>query len=542
MKTIYTFLFCVLVGTTMGQYRFADPYSSVFENITKLSNHETFYKSSFFKLAAENIQLMEARQEIVADASYLILDFLQIDKILSTKPALLYFEIPTSDGKTHILKLARYQVTTNNYKANTGNYNDPETFVPPSGLFYRGVVDESENEWASISIFSHGITGIVARDNGNWVLAALKGDPFVVPYIFYNDKDLSIEYRINCEMNHDFGEVYQENDDKYDNLKSASELCPIDVFWVADYEFYTTSNFDINMANSNLQAIFNNVATLYQIEGIVLNLSETFVHTTQDFYTKTDTWIALQEFCTNIHQASNFDEDLALLIAVASNGYKGGYAIIDALCSDFIPGQPTHAGRCAYCRIEPYFQDVPLYSYTILVSTHEMGHNVGSRHTHWCGWPVGALDNCAAVEPDPYGNMCYPGPYPSDGGTIMSYCETILGSINFVNGFGFYPHNEIIFDVNMAGSCLCSPGSILEDEKVLYSVQVSPNPTSKWLNIDFDLFQPKHYSIWITDIFGKEVISETSDLMIDVSELENGLYLLFVETENAILSEKFIVF
>ena len=50
-----------------------------------------------------------------------------------------------------------------------------------------------------------------------------------------------------------------------------------------------------------------------------------------------------------------------------------------------------------------------------MVITHETGHNLGSNHTQWCGWPGGAIDNCYDTE----GN-CEPGPAPVNGGTMMS--------------------------------------------------------------------------------------------------------------------------
>ena len=61
-----------------------------------------------------------------------------------------------------------------------------------------------------------------------------------------------------------------------------------------------------------------------------------------------------------------------------------------------------------------------------MVCTHEIGHNIGSNHTHWCGWAPepwngfggGPIDNCVSVE-----GSCPDSPTPQVG-TIMSYCHT----------------------------------------------------------------------------------------------------------------------
>ncbi|MBK9226685.1 MAG: hypothetical protein IPL67_06475 [Ignavibacteria bacterium] len=82
---------------------------------------------------------------------------------------------------------------------------------------------------------------------------------------------------------------------------------------------------------------------------------------------------------------------------------------------------------------------ISTYSWTINVVTHEMGHNLGSRHTHSCTWPVGnggalgAIDSCYNAE-----GGCFPNPRPRIG-TIMSYCHLWPtnqgGGVNLASGF-----------------------------------------------------------------------------------------------------------
>jgi hypothetical protein len=87
----------------------------------------------------------------------------------------------------------------------------------------------------------------------------------------------------------------------------------------------------------------------------------------------------------------------------------------------------------------------------VMVITHEMGHLMGSNHTHACVWNGNntAIDGCAAVE----GDCARPG-NPPTGGTIMSYCHLQGVGINFNKGFGPQPTAVILNKIANAGSCL----------------------------------------------------------------------------------------
>jgi len=82
--------------------------------------------------------------------------------------------------------------------------------------------------------------------------------------------------------------------------------------------------------------------------------------------------------------------------------------------------------------------------YSEIVMSHEMGHNMGSRHTHDCVWgPLNNLRiddcihnnlNCDFVE--------WPIP-DSEKGTVMSYCHLVAYGIQVEKGFGTEPGNLI---------------------------------------------------------------------------------------------------
>jgi len=186
------------------------------------------------------------------------------------------------------------------------------------------------------------------------------------------------------------------------------------------------------------------MATLYANETISTQISTIFIWTSADSYNNTSSSTALSQFRS---LRTSFNGDLAHLVSLGGNNL-GGVAYVDVLCNN--------SYRYAYSNISASYSTVPTYSWTVEVMTHEMGHNLGSRHTQWCGWSSGALDNCYTTD-----GGCAPGPAPTNGGTIMSYCHLTSYGINFNNGFGTQPGNVIRSEVSST-SCLsatCSSGS-----------------------------------------------------------------------------------
>jgi hypothetical protein len=121
--------------------------------------------------------------------------------------------------------------------------------------------------------------------------------------------------------------------------------------------------------------------------------------------------------------------------ASAGAGFVAGIANgIGALCNGSLSNAYSVTGVSA-------FANLPMTSYMKDVSTmaHEIGHNMGSYHTHNCGEWKPALDSCLSSGPSYQGKISYstetcntgaPRPVP---GSIMSYCDLTnsTGSVPF---------------------------------------------------------------------------------------------------------------
>ncbi|MEO6038628.1 MAG: M12 family metallo-peptidase, partial [Saprospiraceae bacterium] len=172
-------------------------------------------------------------------------------------------------------------------------------------------------------------------------------------------------------------------------------------------------------------------------------ISQIYVWTSTDPYASlTNTGSVLNSFQST--RGTNFTGNLAHFVSSRSLG--GGVAYVDVIC--------TKSYAFGVSAINTTFANVPTYSWSVEVMTHELGHNLGSWHTHSCNWTGGALDNCYTPE-----GSCASGPQPSNGGTIMSYCHLSGTGINFNNGFGIQPGNKIRDRVT-AATCLTSTGTV----------------------------------------------------------------------------------
>lgn len=103
--------------------------------------------------------------------------------------------------------------------------------------------------------------------------------------------------------------------------------------------------------------------------------------------------------------------DITHLITKRLDTGTGGIAYLGVNCGSYAYGFSANLNNTSNYNINSY-------SWNLDVVSHELGHNFGANHTHWCGWPGGAIDNCAGSE-----GSCGNGPAVSSG-TIMSYCHT----------------------------------------------------------------------------------------------------------------------
>ncbi len=372
----------------------------------------------------------------ISQADFLNLDPSQLRVITKEKPEAITLSFPVQSMGIMELDLVRVDVVAESFYVTTSDGRKPEFTL---GTFYQGVARNHVGySVAAITVFDDKILGMVSLDEENINLEAIPNEPLSL--IIFNEKDIIKRTEMSCLADELEAVIRDPNETR---AQMAAGDC-IRVYLECDKALHDNKG-GVQATVDWITSVFNNVKTLYTNESINTTISEIFVWTTADTYSKTDSYTALTQF-KNLRPT--FNGDLAHLCALGGNNI-GGVAWLDALCTTY---------KYAYSNISSTYNNVPTYSWTVMVMTHEMGHNVGSNHTQWCGWTGGALDNCYTTE-----GGCPKGPAPTNGGTIMSYCHLTSYGINLANGFGPQPGDKIRARVVAAGclgqSCGASCGT-----------------------------------------------------------------------------------
>ncbi len=426
-----------------------------------------FAKPEFFK-QTENTPTLNATIESVLSTSVSL--SLDKDAVISTfqnKPDAVALSIPSGNGQSFVLQLAKQEINTDGgFSFGTINNHIRHKRTTDQGLHYRGYIDGDPSSMATFSIFANGdIMGLFANKEGNFTIGKIKNT--TKDYILYNSKNFRNPPGSACATDDSFTDTNEPpfNASAVTQNDAPPTLCrKVRLYWEGSYDLYDY-NFGANLddVQNYLTGLFNEVAAMYQNEGIIVELAEAYVWDSPDPYRTSSSGDALTDFKSYWNSADNlFNGDLAHLIAGGPTN-NGGVAY---LTSNFC----TRTNAFAYSNVDGFYLPIPIYSWDVEVVTHETGHNFGSHHTHWCGWNTGAggtcgaIDNCYTLESGSGCTTCTPqtnanNPPPGWQGTVMSYCHLKNGiGIDLANGFGPLPQATIRSYIS-ARTCLSSSTS-----------------------------------------------------------------------------------
>lgn len=358
-----------------------------------------------------------------------------IREIYNLEPESFSIGIPLPDGQSKELVFYKTSVVSSDFKVTT---SDGQEFRGKkySGVHYQIRSGNQQEKFGGLSFTENEMMGVFSDSYGNWNIGVLpdgKGD-----YVIFSERDLLVNSGFSCGTpDDDDADLHRAapNGNADDNAVQSSGNCKVvKMYFECDFKMYQDNGSSTSATSSRITSMFNNVQKLYSNEQVAIELDQVFVWTSTDPYVSLSPSLSvLNAFTTN---RQSITQKLGHLVSTRPSSL-GGIAWIDVVCNPAF-----YANRFGFSNIFNSFSAVPTYSWTIYCIAHEIGHNFGSKHTHWCGWTGGALDNCYATEP--FGGVsCPAGPAATGGGTIMSYCHVVATGVNFNKGFGTQPGNKI---------------------------------------------------------------------------------------------------
>ncbi|MDX1999972.1 MAG: M12 family metallo-peptidase [Thermoanaerobaculia bacterium] len=295
------------------------------------------------------------------------------------------------------------------------------------GAHYDGVIVGERGSRVALSLYRDQIAGMAySTQDGNVMFGRVDGEEF---HIAFSERHLTRQPEpFACATDH-----------RRPDARVPQELATAGLFESETLASTSTVNIYLEATNglriarggtqgatTYVTTIFNLSRQLYANERIPVAISQLRINTAADGY-GTNVSTNLSRFQSA--RSATFPGQLAQLVGSGSQGgIAAGFA---GFCAS------NRRNSMCTSQLDGTSASLPTWNYSVEVFTHELGHLMGSRHTHACVWNGNntAIDGCSGfVE----GSCALPN-VPASQGTIMSYCR----GFSFNNGFGSQPGNVI---------------------------------------------------------------------------------------------------
>lgn len=399
----------------------------------------------------ENIHTGTDKKQFVEGATYFTLNKKALVQINQQKLETMTLQIPFGASKRLEVTLDKVNLLVNDFKVIVQSGDTHNTLSYSPSLFYRGAISGVKDAMVTINFFEESMTGVLSLNGENYNIGQYGNGE---TYVIYQERNLNASNPFACST-----EDLEEMVITRGGNAGARSKNTVEVYVECDYELFKANGSSAEKTVDFATGLLNVVSAIYAIDNIDVQVSEIKVWSTADPYPTSSAKAARDAFGRSLN--GEFNGDVAHLLSnykVNGTVPNGGSANIDALCDK--------EKAVGYTNITTSYRDYPTYSWTAYAVTHEIGHNLGSPHTHSCLWPTGPIDNCWCPEGD-----CDQGAEPANtGGTVMSYCHlnpqwtndcdlsASNPGINLAGGFGTLPA-ELIRSRIANANCLGGNGN-----------------------------------------------------------------------------------
>jgi len=412
-------------------------------------------------------------------------------QLKSTESGQISIDIPVSPDRSFSLQVYPVQI-----QSSDGQLLTPDGPIKSQNKmrFFRGVIEGDHGSLVTVSMINEDVQFSIADQDGVYRIAPadFKSDLYAI----WVDRSQS-ERTMSCgtdQLLHE--EISTVHYPVTNNRKAADDI--IEVYIECDNRLRSNKG---GVPNTEIfvNQLMAEVITLYANENINMQVSDIFVWTSPDPYANNQNLgVVLPQFATN--KQNNYNGRLATLLKgdIANNPNScsvAGLAWINVLCGTY-QNHPTYGISGPY-NANTGVGDCPLTSNPTVASeaidvslvAHELGHNIGSPHTHSCSWGPNnnqAIDMCPGFfDNGPCTLVTTPTP-PNELSTIMSYCDNAGIPTVFSKGFGTEPGNLMRNRV-AAASCLLAPGPSCTENNLVYNGGTVPNNTVEYSNSNITL-------------------------------------------------------
>jgi len=430
-----TFLVLLVSGLLSAQN--TDAVSTEFQTTFGQVQTAELLEDNLFQPAVLSAQELKIVNSEVENGVLISINPQTHTSLLQHAPDTYSTSIITSSGDQ--LKLVLKKTTGALDNAQIYSASENELHSPKASVHYSGSIEGISQSRVGLSVLSNEIMGIISWGGQTFTLGKLKeSGQLDNVHIFYRNADLLLDFPDVCH-------VTEEHDMSGKNTSSSesssSDNC-IHMYFEVTNDIYLDKG-DMTSTLDYINGALSQVKILYENEDINWEVEEILVWDVPDPYDGPGSGDYLTQFRNELN--GNYNGDLAHLLGY---GGGGGVAYLDVLCNNY--------WGVAYSGIGSSYNDVPQYSWTVMVISHEIGHNVGSPHTHACAWNGDdtMIDGCGPEAGYPQNPNCTVGPLPPSGGTVMSYCH-LIGGVGIDLGEGFHPQvADLFMDEVSNASCL----------------------------------------------------------------------------------------